>query len=159
MNRQLLLLCTICILICLAVGGISGLTVQNGGGEWYAALKRPPLNPPAQVFGIVWPILYVLMGIAAGLIWARGWQTAGVKQALLVFGIQLVLNGLWSPLFFGLHWIGAALAECILLWAMVLAAAARFKTICPSASLLLWPYLGWLTFAVYLNAGYWILNR
>jgi tryptophan-rich sensory protein len=135
------------------------LAVRNAGGQWYAALKRPPLNPPAQVFGIVWPILYVLMGTAAGLIWARGWQSPGVKCALLVFGIQLVLNGLWSPLFFGLHWIATALAECILLWAVASAAAVLFGKISASASILLWPYLGWLTFAAYLNAGYWILNR
>lgn len=151
--------CAAAVFVCLTVGGISGFATRDSVSGWYTTLTRPPLNPPARAFGIVWPVLYVLMGIAAGLVWARGLRAPGVKTALSVFGVQLLLNGLWSPLFFGLHWIGTALIEIVLLWAAIVWTVVLFRKVSAAAGVLLWPYLAWVTFAVYLNAGYWVLNR
>ena len=143
----------------LAVGGLSGYATARGVSTWYPTLIKPSFNPPAWVFGPVWTLLYIMMGIAAFLVWRRGLDADGVKIALTVFAIQLALNGLWSILFFGLQAPGWALAEIILLWMAIGITTLLFWRVDPTAGLLLLPYWAWVSFATVLNASLWWLNR
>jgi tryptophan-rich sensory protein len=137
----------------LAVGYVASLaTVPNIAG-WYAGLHKPSFNPPDGIFAPVWTALYVLMAIAA---W-RVWRKAGLRP-LGLYALQLVLNGLWSFIFFGAHAIGAALAEIVLLLALVLAMTGSFWGKDRIAGLLLLPYAAWVLFALVLNAAIWRLN-
>jgi tryptophan-rich sensory protein len=107
----------------------------------------------------VWTLLYIMMGIAAFLIWRRGLTTEGVRLALAAFVTQLALNGLWSILFFGMQAPGWALVEIILLWLAITATILLFWRVAPAAGMLLLPYLAWVSFATVLNASLWWLNR
>lgn len=127
-------------------------------GEWYASLKKPSWNPPSWVFGPVWTTLYTLMGIAAWMIWRRG-GFAAQRRPLTWFLLQLGLNTLWTPLFFGWHQMGIALLEITLLWIALLLTIRAFHSTCRVASRLLWPYLVWVSFATILNFELWRLNR
>jgi benzodiazapine receptor len=126
-------------------------------GEWYAALAKPSWNPPAAVFGPVWSTLYLLMGVAAWLVWRKA-GFAGATLALSLFFIQLVLNSLWSYLFFGLHQPGWAFCELVVLWLVILATTIKFWQVSVPAGVLLLPYLGWVAFAGVLNWTLWRLN-
>ena len=129
--------------------------IQSG---WYSTLARPALNPPAWVFGPVWTTLFALMGIAAFLIWKKGLDRRDVKIALGIFIGQLVLNTLWSIIFFGLHSPGAAFVEIIFLWLAILATIIAFAKISRPTIWLLLLYILWVTFAGYLNYAIWVLN-
>ncbi len=123
---------------------------------WYAALTKPALTPLAWVFGPVWTTLFVLMGAAAALVWMRmDLHGRRAKFALALFGTQLVLNVLWSALFFGLHNPGAAFIEIIVLWLAILATLIAFAGVSRAAAWLLVPYLLWVGFAGYLNFAIW----
>ena len=135
----------------------AGFTAPSIAG-WYASLVKPELNPPAGVFGPVWTTLYALMGIAAFLVWKKGWARRDVKIALGIFIVQLVLNTLWSIIFFGLHSAGGALIEIILLWLAILATIVTFAKISKAGAWLLLPYILWVSFAGYLNYMIWGLN-
>lgn len=148
----------IALAACLAAGAIGGLLTAESVRTWYPTLVKPPLNPPDWVFGPVWTTLYVLMGVAVWLVWRRRRETE-VSRALALFAVQLVLNVVWSGLFFTLRNPGAALVEVAVLWATILATLAAFRRIAPTAGLLMAPYAAWVTFATYLNAGLWWLNR
>lgn len=127
-------------------------------GYWYEQIQKPAWTPPDVVFPVVWPILYTLMGIAAGMVWNKhGRQNA--KAGLLLFCFQLVLNAAWSWLFFGLHLTGTAAFELLMLWITVLATMIAFYRKAPAAGWLMAPYLLWLTYALALNAAIWLLNR
>jgi tryptophan-rich sensory protein len=128
-------------------------------GTWYADLSKPSFNPPGWAFGVVWPILYVMMGVAAFLIWRKGVNSRQVRISLGLFVAQLALNGIWTPIFFGLHMMGFALAEIILLWLAILATIVAFWRISKPAAYLLIPYILWVSFAIVLNAALWHLNR
>lgn len=125
-------------------------------GEWYATLRKPAWNPPSWVFGPVWTTLYILMGVAAWLVWDRHRRAA--RAALTLFVVQLVFNAAWSWLFFGLRSPGLAFAEIVVLWALILATTIAFWRLRPTAGALLLPYLAWVTFAAVLNATLWQLN-
>ncbi|MBI4250411.1 tryptophan-rich sensory protein [Candidatus Uhrbacteria bacterium] len=125
---------------------------------WYADLVKPAFNPPAWVFGPVWTVLYALMGIAAFLVWKKGWTQKNVKVALGVFGAQLTLNAAWSILFFGLRNPGFAFADITVLWLLIAATIVAFYRISRPAAYLLVPYILWVSFAAYLNYAIWILN-
>ena len=125
--------------------------------EWYRTLQRPSFAPPDAVFGPVWSVLYTLMAIAAWLVWRRR-REARVGTAMTAYGVQLVLNAAWSPLFFGAHWIGAALIDLALLWGAVLAMTVLFWKQSRTAAALLLPYLAWVSFAAALNFEFWRLN-
>ena len=127
-------------------------------GEWYAALKKPSWNPPAWIFGPVWTALYTMMAVAAWLVWKRGGFAAQFNP-LALFLAQLVLNAAWTPLFFGLHWLGLAFAEIVFFWLAIAAAAAAFRSVSRAAGWLLAPYLVWVSFATALNFALWRLNR
>jgi translocator protein len=126
-------------------------------GEWYATLEKPAWNPPNWLFGPVWTTLYVGMAVTAWLVWRRG-GFAGQRTALSLFLVQLLLNALWSPVFFGLHLPGLAFAEVVLLWATLLATVVAFWKARPLAGMLLLPYLAWVSFAGSLNFAIWRLN-
>ncbi len=125
---------------------------------WYAELAKPAFNPPAWVFGPVWITLFALMGIAAFLIWMKGLDRRDVRIAIGIFIGQLLLNTLWSFIFFGLQNPGAALVEIGLLWFAILATTVAFARISKPVAWLLLPYLLWVSFASYLNYAIWSLN-
>ncbi|MEY2664829.1 MAG: hypothetical protein RIT04_637 [Candidatus Parcubacteria bacterium] len=125
---------------------------------WYATLVKPELNPPSWIFGPVWTTLYVLMGIAAFLVWNKGLARTDVKKALSVFGIQLILNASWSIVFFSLHSPFWAFVNITALWLAIVWVMVLFYRISRPAMWLLIPYILWVSFAGYLNYSIWILN-
>jgi benzodiazapine receptor len=141
-----------------AVGGASALAAGGDFRSYFDALRKPPLTPPPAAFGPAWTMLYLLMGVAAWLVWRRGVNEQSAA-ALSFFVAQIVLNALWSIVFFGGHKVGWALLEIALLWMMILATLTAFWRVRPLAGALLLPYLAWVSFATYLNAGIWRLNR
>ncbi len=145
------------IAICLAVGGIGSIFTASSVTSWYPTLRKPAWRPPAAVFGPVWTTLYILMGIAAWLVWRRR-DTANTRPALYLFAIQLAFNLAWSGIFFGLRAPGAAFAEIVILWGLVLATLIAFWRVRPIAGLLLLPYLLWTTYASALNFAIWRMN-
>lgn len=147
------------VTVCLTVGYFSGMETRDSITTWYPTLAKPFFNPPNWIFGPVWTLLYIMMGIAAGFVWTKGSDEQTTKKALGFFAIQLGLNALWSYLFFGLHNPFLALIEIILLWLMILETYYLFKKIVKTAGLLLLPYLAWVSFATILNASIWWLNR
>ena len=126
-------------------------------GAWYATLTKPAWNPPAAVFAPVWTVLYASMGVAAWLVRRRA-GFVGARAALAAFGVQLVLNALWSYLFFGLHRPGVALADIGALWIVILVVAVLFWRVDWRAGALMVPYLAWVGFASCLNFVLWRLN-
>ena len=126
-------------------------------GAWYATLTKPAWNPPAAVFAPVWTVLYASMGVAAWLVWRRA-GFVGARAALAAFGVQLVLNALWSYLFFGLHRPGVALADIGALWIVILVVAVLFWRVDWRAGALMVPDLAWVGFASSLNFVLWRLN-
>ena len=126
---------------------------------WATALAKPALTPPAWVFGPVWTTLFLLMGVAAFLVWRKGIAAKGVKLALAAFLVQLALNLFWSVLFFALREPGYAFVEIIVLWAAIFATIAAFAKISRAAAWLLVPYILWVSFAAYLNYAIWSLER
>ena len=150
---------TIACAISLSAGLIGSLAVADNFTTWYSTIEKPAFTPPNWVFGPVWTILYVLMGIAAFLVWQKGLGTAAVKVALTWFLVQLVLNVSWAPVFFGLHRIGLALVVITLLWAAIVTTTFYFLRVSRPAAVLLLPYLLWVSFATALNASIWHLNR
>lgn len=143
----------------LMVGGLSGFATARGVQEWYPSLTKPAFNPPSWVFGPVWTLLYVMMGVAAYLVWQKGWENELVRVALALYLVQLILNGLWSILFFGMQSPGLAFAEILLLWLAIAATVVWFWRVSPPAGMLLLPYAAWVSFAALLNGSLWILNR
>ncbi len=129
---------------------------------WYAAINRPSLSPPNWIFGPVWTTLFILMGIAFYLVWTKWavlpWTKRQKRLALVLFGAQLVLNTLWSIIFFGLQSPGGALIEIVFLWLAIAATIITFAKISRPAAWLLVPYIAWVSFASYLNYAIWTLN-
>lgn len=145
------------LLVSLAAGAIGGVASMNAR-DFYAALAKPPWAPPGWVFGPVWTTLYILMGIAAWLVWReRGWT--GARGALSLFLVQLAANALWTWLFFAWRRGGLALAEIILLAALIVATMLAFARVRRTAAALLVPYLLWVLFATALTAAVWQRNR
>ena len=124
---------------------------------WYRTLTKPPLVPPDMIFGMVWTVLYLLVGIAAVLVFYKG-LTEKKYFAAWLLGIQLGLNALWTPVFFGMHNLALALAVVVLMLAEGFFMHKAFAKQSKMAALLLWPYWGWLLFATYLTAGFLLLN-
>ena len=149
----------IAVAVPLVVGGLSGFATSGGVATWYPTLIKPSFNPPAWVFGPTWTLLYIMMGVAAYLVWREGSATPGVQAALTLFVVQIALNGLWSVLFFGMQQPGWALVEILALWLAILATMVLFWRVVPLAGMLLLPYLAWVSFATVLNGALWWLNR
>ena len=126
--------------------------------EWYRKLAKPTWTPPNAIFAPVWTVLYLLMAIAAWLIW-KGYGVAGAIVPLALFIVQLTLNAMWSWLFFGRHHPQAALFDIVVLWVVILATLISFLQLEPLAGILLIPYLAWVSFATALNWAIWRMNR
>jgi translocator protein len=125
---------------------------------WYETLRKPAWNPPAWLFAPAWTTLYIMMGVAAWLVWLEGgW--AAQRLPLSLFLLQWALNALWTPLFFAMHLPGLAFVEILFLWLAIAATLVTFWHVRPLAGLLLVPYLGWVTFAAILNFTIWQMNR
>ena len=139
----------ILVTFCAPLAGMS-----SPPGAWYAALAKPSWNPPAWIFGPAWTSLYTLMAIAAWLVWKRdGW-----RRPLALYFVQLLLNAMWTPLFFGAHQLGWALVEIVALWLAILLTLLNFHRVNRTAGWLLAPYLAWVAFATALNFTLWRLN-
>lgn len=123
-------------------------------GAWYAGLQKPAWNPPAWLFGPVWTLLYVLMAVAAWLVWKR----VGFGRPLVLYLVQLVLNAVWTPIFFGAHALVPALGVIVALWVTILLTLLSFRRVNSVAGGLFVPYLAWVTFATCLNFTLWRLN-
>src|SRR5690606_35808400 len=140
------------------VGGFSGWATGNeSSGEWYNSVRKPFFQPPGWVFGPVWTTLYFLMGVSLYLI-IRSAKSEWRNRALVVFGIQLILNCLWSFIFFKWHELGWASAEIIVLWLAIAAMIASMWKVRRAAALLQIPYICWVSFATVLTITIWRLN-
>lgn len=146
------------IILCNLAGFLGTFATQTGPGSWYDLLVKPPFNPPSFVFAPVWTTLFVLMGIALYLVWMEGTSRPEVRTALGVFGVQLVLNVLWSYAFFAFRSPLLGLIDIVLLWAAIAATIVLFFRINRTAAYLLVPYLLWVTFATVLTYSILLLN-
>lgn len=146
------------IVICQAAGGIGSIFTVPAISTWYSSLVKPWFTPPNWAFAPVWTTLFVLMGIALYLVWDKGLEREDVRIAVSIFGIQLILNALWSVIFFGLQSPFYAFIEVMVLWVAILATIVSFYRISRPAGLILIPYIIWVTVASLLNYYVWILN-
>ncbi|QIN84031.1 sensory protein TspO [Rubrobacter tropicus] len=147
------------VVVCFAAAGLGSLATasQVAPGGWYDTLDKPFFTPPSWLFGPVWTVLYLAMAVSGWLAWReRGFS--GARAAMALFFAQLALNTLWSLVFFGLEAPGLGLVEIVVLWTAILLTIWAFRPISRPAALLLVPYLAWVTFATFLNAGIWFLN-
>ena len=156
--KKRILYIVISVSVCLLVGFLSGFATQSSVADWYTTLNKPFFNPPNWIFGPVWTVLYILMGIAAGLVWSKGWHHRWVKTALYHFGFQLIFNALWSVVFFGFRQPFWALLVILILLALILLTMKAFYVASKTASYLLIPYFLWVSFATLLNYKIWELN-
>lgn len=157
-NSKLIFASAFGILVSLGVGFLSGIVTQNAIPTWYADLKKPFFSPPNWIFAPIWILLYTLMGLAAGRVWFYGKVLLLKKKALYYFAIQLILNGLWPLMFFGFRNPLLALINIIILWILIQRCIFLFQHIDRKASLMLYPYLIWVTFATFLNGSIIYLN-
>ncbi|MBT2159890.1 TspO/MBR family protein [Zobellia barbeyronii] len=144
--------------ICLAIGFLSSFVTQSSVNDWFTTLNKPSFNPPSWLFAPVWTVLYVMMGVAAGIVWAKGLHHLWVQTALYHFGFQLMLNASWSLVFFGLKEPFLALLIIVTLVIVLSITIKRFKVVSTTAAWLLVPYLLWVCFATVLNYKLWELN-
>ncbi|TMU55485.1 MULTISPECIES: TspO/MBR family protein [Flagellimonas] len=149
---------TLSVLICLLIGFLSSFATQSSVNDWYVGLNKPSFNPPNWIFAPVWTTLYVLMGVAAGIVWSKGFHHIWVKTALYHFGFQLLFNALWSIVFFGLKNPFWAFLVILVLLTLIALTIKWFRVVSKLASFLLVPYLLWVCFATLLNYKIWELN-
>ncbi len=148
------------LLLPLLAGGLGAVATNSSVSTWYRTLRKPPWNPPAWVFGPVWTVLYLMMGLASWLVWQkRPAHEKKVSEALKWYGLQFTLNSLWSPIFFGMRRVGVAMIDIVALWSALLTCLMKFGRVQPLAGWLLVPYFLWVSFASTLNAAIWWLNR
>lgn len=157
MKRALIYI--LCLLGLPLLGGLGAIFTMDSLPGWYQSLQRPPGVPPNAVFGPVWGVLYMMMGLSLALVLVRVAPGRKKQLALLVFAAQLVLNLLWTPVFFGAHQILAGLVIIVCLWLGVLLTIRLFLPLDRVAAWLLFPYAAWVSYASYLNAGFFWLNR
>lgn len=145
------------VLLCLAIGGLSGFATTDAINGWYATIQKPSFNPPNWIFGPVWTVLYAMMGVALGLVWSETTKLTKSK-AYTFFFVQLALNGIWSIIFFAMQNPPLAMADILLLLVFIVLTIKTFLPINKWAAYLLIPYLLWVSFASVLNASIWYLN-
>ncbi|PSR00635.1 MAG: TspO protein [Bacteroidetes bacterium QS_9_68_14] len=146
------------VLLCEGVGVVAAVVTQRSVQTWYPALEKPFFTPPDWLFAPVWIVLYAAMGVAAALVWREGSEQRAVQVALGIFAAQLLLNGAWSVVFFGMRSLGGGLVVIAALWGTLAATAWLFFPLRAAAGWLLIPYLAWVTYAVALNAAIWGMN-
>lgn len=142
--------------VMLILGGLGSYFTSSSIASWYVTLDRPPGTPPNWLFGPVWSVLYILIGVSFALAWHRG--KIGNNRITFLFFAQLILNRAWSPVFFGAHQITRALVVILLMWVFIVLTIRAFAQVSKPAAWLLAPYLIWVSYATYLNAGYAYLN-
>lgn len=150
-ERKTMLRIAVAVAVCLLVGALSGFATQSSVDTWYSTLIKPSFNPPNWIFAPVWTVLYILMGVAAGMVWGYGYYHKWVKTALYFFGFQLLLNASWSIVFFGLQLPLPALVILLLLLILIVMTIRRFYIVNRTAAYLMVPYLLWVLFAGILN--------
>ncbi|OGE31019.1 TspO protein [Candidatus Daviesbacteria bacterium RIFCSPHIGHO2_01_FULL_44_29] len=148
----------ISVISCELVGFLGTSFTISAIPTWYATLSKPFFAPPNWIFGPVWTLLYLMMGVAFYLIWKQGWKKKKVKTAGNYFLAQLVLNFIWSPIFFGLRSPLIALLVIVAMWALIVLTMKKFYPLSRLASYLLIPYMLWVSFAILLNAAIVVLN-
>ncbi|MDX1393462.1 MAG: TspO/MBR family protein [Gemmatimonadota bacterium] len=146
------------VLAPLAVGFVSGTSTADGVRTWYQEIARPSFTPPDRVFGPVWTALYITMGVAAFLVWRTGPAQSGVRLAIAWFAAQLIANGAWSLIFFGMRNPGLAFVEIVVLLGMIIVTTRLFWLRSRVAGALMLPYVAWVSFATILNFSIWRLN-
>jgi len=147
----------VCAVLCLALGTASGFSTIDSITNWYQFLDKPAFNPPNWIFGPVWTLLYLMMGVAVALIWHT--PHANQKRALFLFAFQFALNLGWSFLFFNLHVLGIAFVEIIAMLIAIVFTIIEFYKINRKAAIIMIPYLCWVSFASLLNLSIWLLNK
>ncbi|MFN5415668.1 MAG: TspO/MBR family protein [Flavobacteriia bacterium] len=155
MKKAFLLI--LCILIPLLIGALGGIATASGVNDWYLTIQKPSFNPPNYLFGPVWSFLYLLMGVSLYMIIQKP-KSKLKTNALLIFGLQLTLNFIWSFLFFKFQLLGLAFVEIILIWISILSMILLFRKLNKTAAYLQIPYLLWVSFASILNGAIWYLN-
>jgi tryptophan-rich sensory protein len=159
MKQGLVIKVIISLAVTFSAPVIASLVTDPAASNWYANLNKPSFNPPGWIFGPVWTVLYILMAVSAALVWYRGLHEPKVRIALALYIVQLVLNALWTPIFFGLQMPLLAFIDIVMLWAAILITVLAFLRVSRYAALLMAPYLIWTTFAAILNFTLWYLNR
>jgi len=149
----------ITILVVFLAALVGSLATFNAIPTWYASLNPTALTPPNWVFGPVWTLLYILMAIAAALVWQQGWGKEKARQGLILFGFQLILNVMWSLIFFGQHQILLAFIDIVALWIVILLNIIWFAKVSKAAAWLMAPYFLWVSFAAILNLLTYLANR
>ena len=149
---------SISVLVCLAIGFLSSIATQSSVNDWYLTLNKPSFTPPNELFAPVWTALYIMMGVAAGIVWSKGYHHIWVKTALYHFVFQLLLNALWSIVFFGLKNPLGGMIVILALLTMIILTIKWFKVISKPAAILMIPYVLWVAFASALNYKIWELN-
>jgi tryptophan-rich sensory protein len=144
-----------CVILCNLAGILGALSTDTGASPWYQQLNKPAFNPPGWIFGPVWTLLYTMMGVALYLL-IRQWPVSRVAIAL--FALQLLLNALWTPVFFGMQQMGWAIVVIVMMWLAIAATMLAAWRTSPAAVWLLAPYLAWVTFATILNVTLWRMN-
>lgn len=145
--------------LCFLPGVLGSIFTFSQITSWYAGLHKPFFTPPNALFGPVWTILYFLQGVSFYLIWKGRIKTRQIRLGLLFFFIQLLLNALWSILFFGFHAVGLAILDIIGLWIFIFLVILSFAKVSKVASWILVPYLVWVTYAGLLTIGIFLLNK
>ena len=148
------------LVVTFIAAGIGSLgMLGNDIWQWYEQLNKPFFQPPDWLFGPVWTVLYVLMAIAVFLVWQKGFDKKSVRIAIIFFAIQLALNACWTIIFFSLNSILGGLIEVIILWTAIVVTIVQFRKVSTAASVLMLPYLLWVSFAGVLNTAIYILNH
>jgi len=149
----------VCLAVTFSAAFIGSMFTRDAVTNWYPTLNKPSFTPPNWLFGPVWTILYLLMAISAVIVWQKGLANPAVRIALILYLLQLILNALWSVIFFGLKLPMVAFVEILLLWTAIVFTILAFARVSISATLLLLPYILWTSYAAVLNFAIWLLNR
>ncbi len=158
-NKKINILALVsCIGLCLAAGSVGSIFTSSSVDSWYSTINKPSFNPPNWIFGPVWTTLFIMMGVSLYMIWSEGTKKKEVRQAMSVFGMQFVLNILWSLFFFGLESPLLGLIDILFLWLTILLNIFLFYRISKKAGILLMPYLAWVSFAAVLNFAIFLIN-
>ncbi|MCM8570881.1 tryptophan-rich sensory protein [Gramella jeungdoensis] len=158
MTKKLLIRSSFAVLICLIFGFMGTVATQTGIAEWYPALTKPRFSVDVDIVSAVWILMYILMGLAAGIVWSKGFYHKWVKTALYHFGFQLFLNGFWFLLFFALEKPFIALLDLAVLFIMILFTIKWFRIVNTLAAYLLIPYAIWVLLTIVYNFEIWRLN-
>ncbi|TBW29929.1 TspO/MBR family protein [Gramella sp. KN1008] len=158
MTKKLFIRSSVAVMICLIFGFMGTLATQTGVAEWYPTLTKPRFTIHEDIVSAIWIVLYIFMGMAAGIVWSKGFYHKWVKTALYHFGFQLFLNGFWFLLFFALEKPFIALLDLVVLFIMILFTIKWFRIVNVIAAYLLVPYAVWVLLTILFNFEIWRLN-